>query len=86
MSSKLQAYKNKTAKKPLDFITNNTECYKEPFSLDELSESLKKKSHDTAVGPDQLHYQILNHLPKSSKECLLQLFNVIWERDEFPVS
>ena len=66
MSSKFQAYKNTTEKKPLDFTPNYTECYNEPFSLEELSES-HKNSHDTAVGPDQIHYQILKHLSKSSK-------------------
>ena len=49
MSSKFQAYKNTTEKKPLDFTSNNTDCYNEQFSLDELSDS--SNSHDTAVGP-----------------------------------
>ena len=59
----------------------------EPFSLDELSEFLQNY-HDTAVGPDQIHYQILKHHPKSSKECLLQVFNILWKRGQFqfPVS
>ena len=34
----------------------------------------------------QIHYQISKHLPKSSKKCLPRLFNVIWERGQFPVS
>ena len=72
MSSKFQAYKNTTEKKTIDFTSNNTECYNESFSLGVLSESLKN-SHDTAVGPDQIHSKILKHLPKSSKECLLCL-------------
>ena len=72
MSSKFQAYKNTTEKKPLDFTSNYTECYNEQFSLEELSDS--QNSHDTAVGPYQIHYQISKHRPKTSMECLQQLF------------
>ena len=43
-------------------------------------------SHDTAVGPDQILYQILKHLPNNSKECFLQSFNKIWEGGNFPLS
>ena len=32
-------------------------------------------SYNTAVDPDQIYYQILKHLPRKSKECLLQKFN-----------
>ena len=53
MSSKFQAYKNTTEKKPLDFTSNNTEWYNETFNFDELSES-PENVHDTAVGPDQI--------------------------------
>ena len=40
MSQKFQAYKNTTEMEHPDFTSNYTECYNEPFSLDELSESL----------------------------------------------
>ena len=54
MRSKFQVYKNTTEKKPLDFTSNNTECYNERFNFDELSES-PENVHDTAVGSDQIH-------------------------------
>ena len=85
MSSKFQAYKNTTEKKLLDFTSNNTECYNETFPFDELSES-PENVHDTAVGKDQIHYQILKQPPKSSTKCFLQFFNVKLERGQFPVS
>ena len=69
----------------MDFTPENNECYNEPFSYDELLKSLDK-SHDTAVGPDQIHYQIIKHLPKPTKECLLHIFNTIWESGNFPPS
>ena len=35
---------------------------------------------------DQIHYQILKHLPEASLQCLLKVFNIIWETGEFPPS
>ena len=64
--------------KYLDFTSEKKECDNEPFTLDELLQSLND-SYDTAVGPDQIHYKILKHLPNKSKDCLQQLYNKIWE-------
>ena len=41
------------------------EEYNRPFSLDESRNSLDK-AHDTACGPDDIHYQFLKHLPESA--------------------
>ena len=53
--------------------------------MDELRTAFGK-AHDTAPGPDQIHYQILKHLPGASLQCLLKVFNNIWETGEFPPS
>ena len=55
------------------------------FILRELQESLKY-SHDTDVGPDDIHYQILKHLPITSLETLLNMFNTMWIIVHFPDS
>ena len=44
------------------------------------------KAHDTALGPDEIHYQILKHIPEASRQCLLEVFDNIWEGGEFPPS
>ena len=85
LSHKFIAYKNTQEKTFLDFTSENNEYYNEPFTLDELLQSLNN-SHDTAVVPNQIHYQILKHLPHKSKECLLQIFNKNWESGHFPLS
>ena len=36
--------------------------------------------------PDQIHYQILKHLPEASLQCILKVLNKIWETGEFPPS
>ena len=80
-SSKFQRIKNRRERHPLMFQSDNTELYNQPFSMDELR-TARGKAHD----PDQLHYQILKHLPEASLQCLLKVFNSFWEIGEFPPS
>lgn len=75
--------KHNQEKTKLNFKSNNFEDYNLPFNLQELKESLNK-SHDTAVGPDDIHYQFLKHLPDQSLELLLDIFNNIWTTGSFP--
>lgn len=71
------------------FYSNNTEPYNQPFTMEELLCSIRK-SHDTAVGPDQIHYQFLKHLPTHSfthsLSHLLKIFNAIWKSGNIPNS
>ena len=61
----------------------NLEEYNRPFSLDELRKSLDK-AHATACGPDDIHYQLLKHLPESALQVILDLMNDIWETGDLP--
>ena len=54
----------------------NHEKYNVPFTASELLDALHK-SHDTAAGPDGIHYQILK------LETLLNILN-IWITGKFP--
>jgi len=49
----------------------------------ELVDSLKK-AHDTAAGPDDIHFQILKQMPEQSLEVLLDIYNEIWNGGDFP--
>ena len=52
--------------------------------MDELDESLRR-AKDSTEGPDDIHYQLIKHLSKSSKELLLFLFNEIFSgKQSFP--
>ena len=44
------------------------------------------KSHNTAVGPDETHYEFLKQLPSCSLDFLLQAFNEVWVSGKFPTS
>ena len=44
------------------------------------------KSHDTVVGPDDVHYQMLKHFPNDALLTLLNILNNIWASGKFPTS
>jgi potassium voltage-gated channel Eag-related subfamily H protein 8 len=85
MPAKFIDVKNREERKSVNFTSDNLEIYNKLFSIDELKRSLSKL-HDTAVGPDEIHYQILKHLPENSLKCLLAIFNKIWKSGNFPIS
>ena len=66
----------------LNFQSQNSEKYNLPFKLSELKNS-HDKSHDTTAGPDDIHYQILKHLPSDALETLLNIMNEIWRTGKF---
>ena len=55
----------------------------ELFSEEELKTSLNR-AHDTAEGPDKIHYQLLKHLPTETLSLLLEIYNYIWQSGDFP--
>ena len=61
----------------------NHEKYNLLFTSSELLDALHK-SHDTAASPDDIHYQILKHLPSRTLETLLNILNDIWITGKFP--
>ena len=57
-SKQYQYIKKNAEKTKLNFKSNNLEDYNRPFSLSELTDCIMK-SHNTAVGPDEIHYEFL---------------------------
>ena len=84
-SEKFQVFKARAESQNLQFESDDSEFYYLPFTLLELELSLKR-CHDTAVGPDEVHYQFLKHLPQDSLLVLLGIFNAIWSSKSFPSS
>jgi ribonuclease HI len=82
-SNTFQKHKQQQESTPLQFDSDNDEKYNMPFTMKELRDSLHK-AHDTSVGPDDIHYQILKHLPDVSFDALLDFFNDIWDDGVFP--
>ena len=84
-SKEFQNYQKQQKKIKLHFKSSNNEEYNNPFNLDELKDTISK-SHETATGPDEIHYQMLKHLPLKSLQTLLDIFNNMWETGKFPES
>ena len=80
---KFSEHKQEGEKEHLNFISLNKEKYNLPFTTSELLDALHK-SHDTAAGTDDKHYQILKHLPSRTLETLLNILNDIWITGKFP--
>ena len=84
-SKPFQNIKKNAEKTKLNFKSNNLEDYNQPFSLSELTDCIMK-SHNTAVGPDEIHYEFLKQLPSCSLDFLLQAFNEVWVSGKFPTT
>ena len=84
-SKPFQNIKKNAEKTRLNFKSNNLEDYNQPFSLSELTDCIMK-SHNTAVGPDEIYYEFLKQLPSCSLDFLLQAFNEVWVSGKFPTS
>ena len=84
-SSQCQRIKMLKGKRRLDFSSTNEEDYNLPFSMTELKQSLQR-TNDSATGLDQVHYQLLTHLPNSTLSVLLKVYNHVWESGCSPPS
>ena len=61
----------------------NNEDYNSIFNLEELKEAISQP-HDTAVGPDEIHYHMLKQLSPHSLKTLLNIYNHILTTGVFP--
>jgi len=79
------SHKAHAERQTLKFNSHNMETYNTAFSIDELLDALSS-SNDSAVGPDDIHYQMLKHLPLEVLNTLLSILNDIWLTGNFPSS
>ena len=84
-SAKFRKIKDQQEKQKLKFTSDNSESYNSKFSLRELTDALSK-AHDSSPGPDDIHYQLLKHLPSSTLSILLEIYNSIWATGNIPKS
>ena len=84
-SEKFKHIKMQQEKNNINFKSLNNEEYNNPFNLLELIDAIQK-SNDTATGPDEVHYQMLKHLPNNALSTIFHIFNDIWATGVFPES
>ena len=75
-SNKFNSIRIKEEKNKIKFTSDDTKCYNQLFTLDELQNSLSK-SNNSAAGPDEIHYTFLKELPTISQKYLLNIYNNI---------
>ena len=80
-SKEFQAIKAQKEKQIINFKPNKNLRFNKKFTMRDLKRSLKK-SNNSSPGPDQIHYEILRHLPIE----LLDIMNATWKSDTFPES
>ena len=84
-SKEFQSIKAQKEKQKINFKTNKNLRYNKKFTMRDLKRSLKK-SNNSSPGPDQIHYEILHHLPIETLHILLDIINETWKSDTFPES
>ncbi len=82
LPSQFTNIKTSAESNPITFTLCSAKSYNAPFSANELISALKS-SHNTCEGPDNIHYQMLHHLPSTSMTFFLALLNRIWTTGEF---
>ena len=82
-NDKFKKNKISSEKTPVDFSSSNEESYNCSFSLEELKSCLSELSN-TTPGPDQIHNEILKHLPDETLKLLLNIYNNLWHTQTFP--
>ena len=80
-----QSIKKDKEKYKINLNSKNQEVYNENFSMTELKTAIEK-SHYSAVGPDEVHYNFLKQIPQKSIDLLLETYNNIWTGKQFPKS
>ena len=84
-SKEFQSIKAQKEKQKINFKINRNLRYNKKFTMRDLKRSLKK-SNNSSPGPDQIHYEILRHLPIETRHILLDIINETWKSDTFPES
>ena len=83
-SKEFQYIKAQKEKHRINFKTNRNLPYNK-FTMRDLKWSFKK-SNSSSPGPDQIHYEILRHLPIETLHILLDIINETWKSDTFQES
>ena len=76
-TERFRRFKAHQEKRNVTFASNNLEEYNLPFSLSELQKAIHK-AHDSATGPDNIHYQMLKHLPATALNTLYCVFSMTY--------
>ena len=78
-------HKARSEARPLDFSTTEHLSFNKPFTMAELKSAVVGL-RSVAEGPDQVHNDMIRHLPACALNTLLALFNELWASGQFPAA
>nr|BDT63038.1 MAG: hypothetical protein [Trachysalambria curvirostris nimavirus] len=86
-TARFSTYRAEQERQPLSFFSRTAAelPYNLPFSRREMDSALQL-CRKTAPGSDDIPYQMVSHLPESSLEFLLALFNKIFREGTVPIT
>ena len=58
--------------------------FNKDLTREELTAAIKACKKASALGPDKIQYEIIQHLPPCMIDILLQLYNLIWKTGQIP--
>ena len=82
LSSKARGYLSELRRATCPEESHSSFC--SPFSSSQLLVAASNLFSSTATGPDKVAYPKLKHLPRSSIDFLLHIFNLSWSSHSFP--
>ena len=82
-STKFQTIKAHNDRARIDFTSDNTDVYNNPFRLRDLRRSILK-AKPRAPGPDGIHNNLLKYLPEDIIKIIKEILNNIWISGDFP--
>ena len=82
--NKFNSIRIKEEKNKIKFTSDNTKCYNQLFTLDELSKSHYANPITQLLVSDEIHYSSLKALPSISLKSLLNIYNNIWISGNIP--
>ena len=62
---------------------SNRQNYNKPFTKEELTRAIHV-TENSALGPENIHNEILKHLPPERLDSILIMYNKIWQQGYFP--
>lgn len=81
--AEFQNIKQVAEAEPINLQSDNNEHYNQPFTMEELKYALSKPKN-SAPGPDNVTYNMINNLPDDAMQLLLKIFNKYFTEGYFP--
>lgn len=77
-------HKTQVEERATQIENDNNHPLNQPFNMWELNSTIKNLKLNKTPGPDQIHNEMIIHLPERIRMLLLNIYNHIWFHHVFP--